>query len=94
MGFIQKIMRKVLSLQEGPANRVIFYYVGEEPTYLEDAHVTLYGNGVVEVRHRNEHVTTHVKNVEISWKSSGVYAGTGGRSLSLVKNEAPALNPN
>lgn len=88
-------MRAWFSLQEGQAHRVIFYYQGEDPTFLEDAFVTVYRNGVVEVRHRNEHVSTHVQNVEISWKHSpgGKFTGNG-RSLQLVKNDAgsPTLN--
>ncbi|RYZ96519.1 MAG: hypothetical protein EOP11_23350 [Proteobacteria bacterium] len=96
MSFLKKAMRSWFSLQEGPAHRVIFYYQGEDPTFLEDAFVTLFRNGVVEVKHRNEHVSTHVQNVEISWKHGdgqnlngilgGKIAGTG-RALSLVKND-------
>lgn len=88
-------MRSWFSLQEGQAHRVIFYYQGEDPTFLEDAFVTVYRNGVVEVRHRNEHVSTHVQNVEISWKHNPAGKFTGnGRSLQLVKNDAgsPTLN--
>lgn len=85
---MKRIMRSWFSLQEGPAHRVIFYYQGEDPTFLEDAFVTLYRNGVVEVKHRNEHVSTHVQNVEISWKNRpGSQGNGGGRALSLVKNE-------
>jgi hypothetical protein len=85
---MKRFMRSWFSLQEGPAHRVIFYYQGEDPTFLEDAFVTLYRNGVVEVKHRNEHVSTHVQNVEISWKNrTGNTFNGGGRALSLVKNE-------
>ncbi len=74
------------ALHSGPAHRVIFYYLGEDPTYLEDAYVTLYRNGVVEVMHRNEHVTTHAQNVEILWKGRRGQAASQ-RHLSLIKND-------
>jgi hypothetical protein len=82
-GFVQRWF----TLKRGPAHRVIFYYPGEEPTYLDDAFVTVFRNGVVEVEHRNEHVSTHVQNVEILWKNRSPQPGTSGRSLSLVKQE-------
>lgn len=50
------------------AERVIFYYTGEDGTFLDMAFVTVFKNGVVEVWHRNEHVSTHIQNVEIIWK--------------------------
>lgn len=96
MDFVKRIMRSWFSLQEGPAHRVIFYYQGEDPTFLEDAFVTLFRNGVVEVKHRNEHVSTHVQNVEISWKHRAggkPLNGGGGRALSLVKSEPVSPTP-
>lgn len=86
----QRIVRKWFSLQQGDALRVIFYYQGEEPTYLDDARVTVFRNGMVEVMHRNEHVSTHVQNVEILWKGqNGHTAATHqARSLTLVKPDA------
>ena len=81
------LTRRRYSLQEGPAHRVIFYYHGEEPTFLEDAFVAVYKNGMVEIKHRSEHVTTHVQNVEILWKGK---AGSGNptRNFTLVKNDS------
>jgi hypothetical protein len=67
---------------------VIFYYQGEEPTYLDEAYVTVYRNGMVEVEHRNEHVSTHVQNVEILWKNLNGQANASTRPLTLVKGEA------
>jgi hypothetical protein len=69
-------------LRSGRALRVVFYYPGEEPTYLEDAHVVLYKNGVVDVFHREEQVSTHMQNVEIIWHSQ-----REAKSLRLVKGE-------
>lgn len=87
MRFWKEIKRSLFALQTGPAHRVIFYYYGEEPTYLEDAQVTVYRNGMVEVKHRTEHVSTHVQNVEILWKGSPSKT-PGGRSLTLVQGDA------
>ena len=87
MRFWKEIKRSLFSLQSGQAQRVIFYYYGEEPTFLEDADVTVFRNGVVEVKHRTEHVSTHAQTVEILWKTRPGRSGTGGRSLSLVKGD-------
>ena len=84
----QRFMRSTFSLQEGEALRVIFYYQGEEPTYLDDAYVTVFRNGLVEISHRNEHVSTHVQNVEILWKGRGGQCGSPARALTLVKPDA------
>jgi hypothetical protein len=64
---------------------VIFYYSGEEPTYLDEVYVSLFRNGVVEIEHRHEHVSTHIQNIEILWKSQKTFQGS--RSLTLVKPE-------
>ncbi len=84
----QRVVRNWFSLREGSALRVIFYYQGEEPTYLDDAYVTIFRNGMVEVEHRNEHVSTHVQNVEILWKGQGGQVSGQGRALTLVKPDA------
>lgn len=89
MSFFQPMFRFFGSLRSGVASRVIFYYPGEEPTYLEDAYVILHKNGIVEVFHRNEQVTTHVQNVEILWKQRrGTGAVNAARGLTLVKSDA------
>jgi hypothetical protein len=90
MNFWKRLRRALFSLQTGPAHRVIFYYFGEDPTYLEDAYVTVYRNGVVEVEHRQEHVSTHAQNVEILWKgrAGGSSGFQGGRALTLVKSDS------
>ena len=89
----QRFVRNWFSLQEGDALRVIFYYQGEEPTYLDDAFVTVYRNGMVEVFHRNEHVSTHVQNVEILWKGQNGQASAQARALTLVKGDASDSRP-
>ena len=80
-----RLWKDISTLKHGRAERIIFYYYGEDPTYLDDAYVTVYRNGVVEVEHRNEHVTTHAHNVEILWNNR--LSGSG-RGLSLVKGDA------
>jgi hypothetical protein len=89
----QRFVRNWYSLQEGDALRVIFYYGGEEPTYLDDAFVTVFRNGMVEVHHRNEHVSTHVQNVEILWKGKNGGTSSQARALTLVKSEASDSRP-
>ena len=69
-------------LRSGRASRVVFYYPGEEPTFLEDAHVILYKSGIVDVYHREQQVSTHVQNVEIVWHSH-----RDAKSLRLIKND-------
>ncbi len=91
----QRFVRNWYSLREGQALRVIFYYQGEEPTYLDDAYVTVFRNGMVEVEHRNENVSTHVQNVEILWHSKSGHPTGQARALTLVKPDAsPELRPN
>lgn len=47
--------------------RVIFYYSGEEGTYLDGVDVVLYENGIVQVKGAHEETTTHLQNCEIVW---------------------------
>jgi hypothetical protein len=54
-------------LKKGPAMRVIFFYPGEEGTYVDNANVTLYENGIVHIRSQQEETTTHLQNCEILW---------------------------
>lgn len=55
-------------LKKGPAMRVIFFYPGEEGTYVDHSEVTLYENGVVHIVSNQEETTTHLQNCEILWK--------------------------
>jgi hypothetical protein len=54
-------------LKKGSAMRVIFFYPGEEGTYVDNAHVTLYENGIVHIKSNQEETTTHLQNCEILW---------------------------
>jgi hypothetical protein len=55
-------------LRRGPAMRVIFFYPGEEGTYVDNAEVTLYENGLVHINSSQEESTTHLQNCEILWR--------------------------
>ena len=55
-------------LRKGPAMRVIFFYPGEEGTYVDHAEVTLYENGIVQIASSQEETTTHLQNCEILWR--------------------------
>ena len=48
-------------IRSGFAARVVFYYTGEDGTYLDGAWVRIYQSGVVDVNHPREQVTTHIK---------------------------------
>ncbi len=54
-------------LKKGPAMRVIFFYPGEEGTYVDNVEVTLYENGIVQLKSEQEETTTHLQNCEILW---------------------------
>lgn len=54
-------------LKKGSAARVIFFYPGEEGTYVDHADVTLYENGIVHIKSNQEETTTHLQNCEILW---------------------------
>lgn len=55
-------------LKRGPAMRVIFFYPGEEGTYVDNAEVTLFENGIIHIRSHQEETTTHLQNCEILWR--------------------------
>ena len=59
---------RIRVLKQGVAERVIFFYPGEEGTFIENAQVTLYENGAVHVKTRQEETTTHLQNLEIQWR--------------------------
>ena len=48
--------------------RVIFFYPGEEGTYIDNADVTIYENGIVHLKSALEETTTHLQNCEILWR--------------------------
>ena len=55
-------------IKKGSAMRVIFFYPGEEETYVDHADVSLYENGIVHIRSNQEETTTHLQNCEILWR--------------------------
>jgi len=54
-------------IRKGSAMRVIFFYPGEEGTYVDHAEVTLFENGIVHIQSNQEETTTHLQNCEILW---------------------------
>jgi hypothetical protein len=59
---------RVRVLKEGHAMRVIFFYPGEEGTYVDNCDVTLYENGIIHIASNQEETTTHLQNCEILWR--------------------------
>ncbi|MBS1961284.1 MAG: hypothetical protein JST04_03635 [Bdellovibrionales bacterium] len=55
-------------LKHAQAMRVVFFYPGEEGTYVDDCMVTLFENGVVHLRSKSEETTTHLHHCEILWR--------------------------
>jgi hypothetical protein len=55
-------------IKRAPAMRVIFFYPGEEGTYVDGAFVTLFENGIVHIQSPFEETTTHLQNCEILWQ--------------------------
>jgi len=55
-------------LKKGSTARVIFFYPGEEGTYIENAQVILFKNGIVHIIAHQEETTTHLQNCEILWQ--------------------------
>lgn len=55
-------------LKKGHAMRVIFFYPGEEGTYIDNADVVLYENGIIHIKSNQEETTTHLQNCEILWR--------------------------
>jgi hypothetical protein len=71
IGLIPKVEVKEDSMRvikKGSAMRVIFFYPGEEGTYVDHADVTLYENGIVHICSNQEETTTHLQNCEILWR--------------------------
>lgn len=75
MGFPWFLRSGPTVLRSGTASRVVFYYPGEDGTYLDGAFVTVFASGVVDIIHPKEHVTTHIQNVEIIWKNARTLPG-------------------
>ncbi len=47
--------------------RIVFFYPGEEGTYVDNCEVTLFENGIVHIASTQEETTTHLQNCEILW---------------------------
>lgn len=70
-GLVQSVDRgksQMKIIKKGSAMRVIFFYPGEEGTYVDHANVTLYENGIVHITSNQEETTTHLQNCEILWR--------------------------
>lgn len=71
LGFKKSLNKKeehMRIIRKGSAMRVIFFYPGEEGTYVDHADVTLYENGIVHIISNQEETTTHLQNCEILWR--------------------------
>ncbi|MGK5084745.1 hypothetical protein WDW37_15735 [Bdellovibrionota bacterium FG-1] len=64
----EKAEGEVKILKKGSAMRVIFFYPGEEGTYIDNADVVLYENGIIHIKSNQEETTTHLQNCEILWR--------------------------
>ena len=62
------VLDGVRILKHASAQRVVFFYPGEEGTYVENPTVTLFENGIVHIRAKSEETTTHLSHCEILWK--------------------------
>jgi len=83
-------------LKRGQAMRVIFFYPGEEGTYVDNAEVTLFENGLVHLRSSLEETTTHLQNCEILWRFrlEGEERASGGTGkIRLLKPRVDAEKP-
>ena len=84
-------------LKHANAMRVIFFYPGEEGTYVDNATVTLFENGVVHIRAQNEETTTHLQHCEILWKFEPIDKNPSGKLRVLnFKNrngDSPEIPP-
>src|ERR1043165_8905824 len=72
-------------LKKGSAMRVIFFYPGEEGTYVDHANVTLYENGIVHIKSTQEETTTHLQNCEILWSFEVEHSEERANKVRLLK---------
>ena len=79
-------------LKKGSAMRVIFFYPGEEGTYVDNANVTLYENGIVYIKSNQEETTTHLQNCEILWQFELDNAENGASKVRLLKPKSASSN--
>lgn len=79
-------------LRIGRAERVHFYYPGEDGTFIEHADVTLYESGVIHIQAKHEETTTHLVHCEIIWNvipSNEVVGSTAGNVLNFPRKLIP-----
>ncbi len=81
-------------LRKGNAMRVIFFYPGEEGTYVDNAEVTLFENGIIHIRSALEETTTHLGNCEILWRYDEGEDRTSKVRLLKPKVEARSVEEN
>jgi len=78
-------------LKSGVAQRVAFYYPGEEGSYIENVQVTLYENGMVHIVSPGEETSTHLQNCEILWRfEAEADPGQKAGKVRLLKIESQA----
>lgn len=79
-------------LKKGLAMRVIFFYPGEEGTYVDNARVTVFENGIVHIQSDQEETTTHLQNCEILWTFEVQSEDRPGK-IRLLKSKGEARAP-
>lgn len=80
-------------LRVGRAERVHFYYPGEDGTFIENADVTLYESGVIHIQAKHEETTTHLVHCEIIWNVFPSNEVVGGSTAGNVLNFPRKLIP-
>jgi hypothetical protein len=80
-------------LKKGAAQRVIFFYPGEEGTYVDNVEVTLYENGIVHIASDQEQSTTHLQNCEILWQFLTEHAEERTPKVRLLKPKGEGKGP-
>ena len=86
------MMRRVSILKKGRAARVVFFYPGEEGSYIDHADVTLFDNGMVHIHASSEETTTHLQNCEILWRIESEGEDGVGKVFRLVKPRSEGEN--
>lgn len=85
---------KLKILKQGKAKKVVFFYSGEEGTYLDQVFVTLFENGVVHLETGEEELTTNLRNCEILWETpQDVQDSRLGKLRLLKSKKGPELVP-
>jgi hypothetical protein len=79
------LLEGVRVLKHAQAMRVVFFYPGEEGTYVDNCTVTLFENGIVHLRAKTEETTTHLHHCEILWRYEVPVDGKKDDKLRVVK---------